>query len=70
MKSKTAPLPHTKPDAKCGGGEEGVANDRTIRRLRDVESLESEPSSVACKFLLALLCRGHLLSETTRGQGA
>lgn len=51
-----------------GGGGNETTNDCTIRRLRDVEGLESEPSRVACGFLFVLLCRGHLLSEAARGR--
>lgn len=71
MEPKLAPVPHTNPDVKCmGRGKDRVTSDRTIYGVRYVESLESEPSGMACRFFFALLCRGHLLSGTGRGQAA
>lgn len=51
-------------------GPDGATNDCTICRLKDVKSPKRDPSGITCGFFFALLCRGHLLSETTRGQGA
>jgi hypothetical protein len=61
--------PVASPDMNVRRGN-GATNDRTIGKIRDVESPKSGPSDIACRFFFALLCCGHLLSETPRGQGA
>jgi hypothetical protein len=52
------------------GERVGATKNRTIRKVRGIEGLESKPSGIACRFFFVLLCCRHLSSETTKSQVA